>query len=52
MDFLIGGDGPKRSILEKVRVDHHLEDRVKLLGAVPHSEVRSVLIQGQIFLNW
>ena len=30
---------------------HGLHDRVKLLGALKHTEVRSVLCQGQIFLN-
>ncbi|CAM9303577.1 unnamed protein product, partial [Phaeothamnion confervicola] len=28
-----------------------LHDRVELLGAVPHAEVRSVLVRGHIFLN-
>ncbi|TGZ61405.1 hypothetical protein CRM22_008010 [Opisthorchis felineus] len=49
--FLIGGDGPKRLDLEEVRERHHLHSRVKLLGSLKPSDVRGVLIQGDIFLN-
>ena len=28
-----------------------LHSRVEMLGAVPHSHVRSVLVRGQIFVN-
>ncbi|CAL0313931.1 unnamed protein product [Lupinus luteus] len=49
--FIIGGDGPKRVRLEEMREKHSLQDRVDLLGAVPHARVRSVLISGHIFLN-
>jgi phosphatidylinositol glycan class A protein len=49
--FVIGGDGPKMALLEKVRRDHALSDRVELLGNVPHDQVRNVLIRGTIFLN-
>eukprot|EP00744_Colponema_vietnamica_P001682 GILI01002761.1.p1 GENE.GILI01002761.1~~GILI01002761.1.p1 ORF type:complete len:502 (+),score=105.46 GILI01002761.1:128-1507(+) len=49
--FIIGGDGPKRLLLEEMREKHHLHDRVELLGAVPHKEVRNVLVRGHIFLN-
>ncbi|KAL2344004.1 hypothetical protein Fmac_005289 [Flemingia macrophylla] len=49
--FIIGGDGPKRMRLEEMREKHSLFDRVKLLGAVPHAQVRSVLISGHIFLT-
>lgn len=49
--FLIGGDGPKRAMLEAVVARHHLEGRVELLGDVPHSRVRSVLARGRVFLN-
>lgn len=51
VDFLIGGDGPKRSLLEEVRTSLNLEDRIKLLGSLEHSQVRDVLTQGHIFLN-
>lgn len=49
--FVIGGDGPKRVRLEEMREKHFLQDRVEMLGAVPHAQVRSVLVTGHIFLN-
>ncbi|QHO36784.1 uncharacterized protein DS421_9g286680 [Arachis hypogaea] len=48
--FIVGGDGPKRVWLE-MREKHSLQDRVEMLGVVPHAQVRSVLISGHIFLN-
>ena len=38
----LGGEGPKRVILEEVREKHCLHDRVTLLGALEHSHVRNV----------
>jgi phosphatidylinositol N-acetylglucosaminyltransferase subunit A len=49
--WVIGGDGPRRSQLEQMIERQNLMDRVKMLGALKHSEVKSVLNQGQIFLN-
>lgn len=49
--FIVGGDGPKRVRLEEMREKYSLQDRVEMLGAVPHAQVRSVLISGHIFLN-
>ncbi|KAK0416017.1 hypothetical protein QR680_012251 [Steinernema hermaphroditum] len=49
--FVIGGDGPKRIVLEEMREQYHLHDRVMMLGELPHNQVRNVLVQGQIFLN-
>ncbi|XP_030757525.1 N-acetylglucosaminyl-phosphatidylinositol biosynthetic protein [Sitophilus oryzae] len=49
--FLIAGDGPKRWLLEEIRERNGLQDRVVLLGALDHSQVRNVLIKGDIFLN-
>ena len=46
-----GGDGPKRIDLEQMREKYQLHDRVELIGAVKHSEVRDVLVKGHIFLN-
>lgn len=34
-----------------MREKHSLQDRVEMLGAVQHVQVRSVLISGHIFLN-
>ena len=47
----LGGDGPMRVLLEEVCEQHQLQDRVRLLGTLEHSEVRGVLVQGDIFLN-
>ncbi|CAM9684898.1 unnamed protein product, partial [Ectocarpus sp. 6 AP-2014] len=51
LHFIIGGDGPKRLLLEEMREKSQLHDRVEILGAVPHARVRSVLVRGHIFLN-
>jgi phosphatidylinositol glycan class A protein len=49
--FIIGGDGPKKGILEEMRKKYNLFDRMELLGRVNHSKVRDVLCRGHIFLN-
>jgi phosphatidylinositol N-acetylglucosaminyltransferase subunit A len=49
--FLIAGEGPKKVDLEQMRERHRLHHRVKMVGAVPADSVRSILVQGQIFLN-
>ncbi|VDK85074.1 unnamed protein product [Litomosoides sigmodontis] len=49
--FIIGGDGPKRIEVEEMREKYCLQDRVIMLGTLPHDQVRDVLVQGQIFLN-
>ncbi|KAJ8981835.1 hypothetical protein NQ317_004785 [Molorchus minor] len=49
--FLIAGDGPKRWLLEEIRERRGLQDRVTLLGSLEHSQVRNVLVKGEIFLN-
>ncbi|XP_077966791.1 phosphatidylinositol N-acetylglucosaminyltransferase subunit A-like isoform X2 [Styela clava] len=51
IDFVIGGDGPKRLLLEETREKFQLHERLKFLGAVPHTDVRDVLTTGHIFLN-
>lgn len=43
--FIIGGDGPKRLLLEEMRERHSLHHRVELLGAVPHDAVRDVSVE-------
>lgn len=40
INFIIAGDGPKRTALEEVREKHNIQDRVTLLGALEHSKVR------------
>uniref|UniRef100_A0A2I3GEA6 PIGA GPI anchor biosynthesis domain-containing protein n=1 Tax=Nomascus leucogenys TaxID=61853 RepID=A0A2I3GEA6_NOMLE len=51
LNFIIGGEGPKRIILQEVPERYRLHDRVHLLGALQHKNIRSVLVQGRIFLN-
>ncbi|KXZ46226.1 hypothetical protein GPECTOR_46g295 [Gonium pectorale] len=48
---LVGGDGPKRKLLEKVVSDHGLGDRVALCGAVQHEHARDFMVRGHVFLN-
>ena len=49
--FIIGGDGPKMSILLELREKYNIADKVELLGGLHHSQVRDVLCRGHIFLN-
>eukprot|EP00798_Chlamydomonas_sp_ICE-L_P025719 gene25719-11376_t len=51
VNFLIGGDGPKRKLLEAMICEHKLEGRVQLAGAVAHEQVRDFLLRGQVFVN-
>uniref|UniRef100_A0A2K5MDI5 PIGA GPI anchor biosynthesis domain-containing protein n=1 Tax=Cercocebus atys TaxID=9531 RepID=A0A2K5MDI5_CERAT len=51
LNFIIGGEGPRRIILQEVPERYQLHDRVHLLGALEHKNVSYVLVQGHIFLN-
>jgi phosphatidylinositol N-acetylglucosaminyltransferase subunit A len=51
VDFIIGGDGAKLLALQEMLERERLQDRVELLGFIPHTNVRNVLIRGQVFLN-
>ena len=51
VDFIIAGDGAKRIEVEQMRERFVLQDRVTVLGSVPHKDIRNVLVKGQIFLN-
>lgn len=51
VNFIIAGDGPKRELLEEVREKNNMQDRIQMLGALDHSDVRDVLSCGHIFLN-
>ena len=51
VNFIIGGDGPKKQLLDVMVDAIGLKDRVKLTGFLPHQKVRDVMIQGQIYLN-
>ncbi|XP_026462932.1 phosphatidylinositol N-acetylglucosaminyltransferase subunit A isoform X2 [Ctenocephalides felis] len=50
LHFIVGGDGPKRQLLEELRENKGL-GRITLLGALEHSQVQNVLKTGHIFLN-
>lgn len=49
--FLIGGEGPKRIVIEEVIERHCLQNRVTLLGHISPNKVRDVMVSGDIFLN-
>lgn len=51
INFIIAGDGPKRELLEEIREKNNMQDRIQMLGALEHSDVRDVLTCGHIFLN-
>lgn len=51
VNFLIAGDGPKFLDLEQMREKYYLQEKVKLIGAIKHEEVRDVMIQGDIYLH-
>ena len=51
VDFVVGGDGPRRIEMEEMIERNSLYDRVELLGEVQHADVKHVLRRGQIFLN-
>lgn len=51
VDFLLAGDGPKFVELQQTVESFRLQDRVTLLGAVPHENIREVLCQGDIYLH-
>lgn len=51
VDFIIGGDGPKMLDLQEMVERERLEERVEFLFAVPHAQVRDVLVRGDVFLN-
>jgi phosphatidylinositol glycan class A protein len=48
VDFVVGGDGPKRVEIEEVRDRHALQGRVRMLGAVQHEGVRDVMCAGHV----
>lgn len=43
LHFIIGGDGPKRGLLEEVRERANMQDRVTMLGALEHAKVMMTL---------
>lgn len=51
VNFLIVGDGPKRSLLEEIREKNNMQDRVNLLGPLEHSKVMDEKIRLIIHLK-
>src|ERR1700760_2965122 len=49
--FIIGGSGPKAIDLEQMIERMVLQDRVEMLGAIRHEEVRDVMVRGHIYLH-
>jgi phosphatidylinositol glycan class A protein len=49
--FIIGGSGPKAIDLEQMIERNVLQERVELLGAIRHEEVRDVMVRGHIYLH-
>lgn len=49
--FIIGGDGPKRTLLEEVREKHNIQDRVTLLGALEHSKVKHMMFHSNCVMK-
>ncbi|CCE62783.1 hypothetical protein TPHA_0D01420 [Tetrapisispora phaffii CBS 4417] len=51
VEFIIAGDGPKYVDFQQMIEKNRLEDKVTLLGPVPHEKVRDVMCQGDIYLH-
>ena len=51
VDFVVGGDGPKRIAVEEMRERCRLHDRITLLGPLPHSAIPAALSAADVFLN-
>jgi phosphatidylinositol glycan class A protein len=51
VNFIIAGAGPKAIDLEQMIETNVLQERVEMLGAIRHEEVRDVMVRGQIYLH-
>ena len=51
VNFIIGGDGPKKYLLDNMVKSSNLENRVQFTGSIPHNKVRDIMIKGDIYLN-
>lgn len=49
--FIIAGSGPKAIDLEQMIESNVLQERVEMLGAIRHEEVRDVMVRGHIYLH-
>lgn len=43
IEFLIGGDGPLRKEIEKYFAENNLDDKIRLIGWIPHDELSDYL---------
>lgn len=51
LNFTIAGDGPMFIDLQQMIELNNLEERIELIGSVPHEKVRDVMIKGDIYLH-
>ncbi|CAI8496074.1 unnamed protein product [Hanseniaspora opuntiae] len=51
LNFIIAGDGPMFIDLQQMIEINNLEERIELIGSVPHEKVRDVMIRGDIYLH-
>ncbi|MCQ2817474.1 MAG: glycosyltransferase [archaeon] len=51
VNWIIGGDGPKKELVQTMVDGMDLRDRVTLTGKLAHTQVREVMMKGDIFLN-
>jgi phosphatidylinositol glycan class A protein len=51
VNFIIGGDGPKKYLLDNMVKSSNLENRVQFTGSLAHNKVREIMIKGNIYLN-
>lgn len=51
INFIIAGNGPKIVDLQQMCERHLLQNRVNLLGAIRHNEVRDTMVKGQVYLH-
>ncbi|KAL2834756.1 hypothetical protein BJY01DRAFT_224013 [Aspergillus pseudoustus] len=49
--FIIAGSGPKAIDLEQMLERNVLQDKVEMIGAIRHEEVRDVMVRGHIYLH-
>lgn len=51
VNFIIAGDGPRFVNFQQMIEINRLQNRVELLGSVPHENVRDVMCKGDIYLH-
>ena len=51
VDFVMVGDGPRFVEFQQMVETERLEERITLMGSVPHEHIRDVLCRGDIYLH-